>query len=57
MASLMIVNEYLDAAVSDESSSHLTYEAPAPVACEIPNGGFKAWLQVVGAFCIFLNTW
>ena len=22
-----------------------------------PNGGFKAWTQVVAAFAIFLNTW
>ena len=22
-----------------------------------PNGGFRAWLQVLSAFCIFLNTW
>ena len=24
---------------------------------EIPDGGLFAWLQVAGAFCIFLNTW
>jgi hypothetical protein len=23
----------------------------------IPNGGLKAWLQVAGAFVLFLNTW
>jgi hypothetical protein len=23
----------------------------------IPNGGSKAWLQVLGAFFIFFNTW
>ena len=23
----------------------------------IPNGGLKAWLQVVAAFFIFFNTW
>ncbi len=23
----------------------------------IPDGGFFAWLQVAGAFCIFFNTW
>ena len=22
-----------------------------------PNGGFLAWLQVAGAFCLFFNTW
>ena len=25
---------------------------PAP-----PNGGLKAWLQVLGAFLLFFNTW
>ena len=24
---------------------------------EIPNGGLKAWLQVLGSFMVFLNTW
>ena len=23
----------------------------------IPNGGFRAWLQVVGVFFLFFNTW
>ena len=23
----------------------------------IPNGGLKAWLQVVGVFFVFFNTW
>lgn len=23
----------------------------------IPNGGVQAWLQVLGAFCIYFNTW
>lgn len=35
-----------------EPVSHL-----APVGSEVPNGGFKAWLQVAGAFCLFFNTW
>lgn len=34
---------------------------PAPAkpdpASEIPNGGLKAWLQVLGSFLLFLNTW
>ena len=29
-------------------------EAPSN---KIPDGGFFAWLQVAGAFCIFFNTW
>lgn len=24
---------------------------------QIPNGGFKAWIQVVGSFFLFFNTW
>ena len=24
---------------------------------ETPNGGLTAWLQVAGAFCLYLNTW
>ena len=27
------------------------------VAQSPPDGGFIAWLQVAGAFCLFLNTW
>ena len=23
----------------------------------VPDGGFRAWLQVAGTFCIYLNTW
>lgn len=23
----------------------------------VPNGGLKAWLQVLGAFMLFFNTW
>ena len=58
MASRKTPNEHFDAEkVSGEPSSPLTHEESDPVACEIPNGGFTAWLQVVGAFCIFLNTW
>jgi hypothetical protein len=24
---------------------------------ETPNGGFRAWLQVAGVFCLYFNTW
>lgn len=27
--------------------------APGPP----PNGGLQAWLQVLGGFCLFFNTW
>lgn len=29
----------------------------SPVSNEIPNGGLLAWLQVVGAFFLFMNSW
>ena len=38
-----------------------TKEVPAETlqksSDKIPDGGFFAWLQVAGAFCIFFNTW
>jgi hypothetical protein len=30
---------------------------PSKQSNEIPNGGLKAWLQVLGSFLLFLNTW
>ena len=24
---------------------------------EVPDGGFRAWVQVASTFCIYLNTW
>lgn len=30
--------------------------APAP-ASEIPDGGWKAWTQVLGAHFLFYNSW
>ena len=32
-------------------------EEPNSSEDEIPNTGFLAWLQVVGSFFIFFNTW
>jgi hypothetical protein len=45
--------------VSKEEESH---EPPQPVVSnnqinEIPNGGLKAWLQVLGSFFLFFNSW
>ena len=31
--------------------------AQQPAPSTIPNGGFNAWLQVAGSFCLFFNTW
>lgn len=39
---------------------HAREEAAATLEAssnKIPDGGFFAWLQVAGAFCIFFNTW
>jgi hypothetical protein len=33
-----------------------TPELPGPSGGP-PNGGFEAWLQVVGAFFLFMNSW
>jgi len=30
---------------------------PHPNSNTPPKEGLVAWLQVVGAFCVFLNTW
>lgn len=31
---------------------------PTPVVVnQPPNGGFKAWMQVFGAFLLFFNSW
>ena len=32
-------------------------EAPAQEYDPPPNGGLEAWLQVVGSFLLFFNTW
>lgn len=34
-----------------------TQAAPPVVASQPPNGGVKAWLQVLGSFILFFNTW
>lgn len=44
------------------NSSHLERKAeespPQPKPADgIPNGGLRAWLQVLGSFMVFLNTW
>lgn len=49
---------------SDVESNKMSRAAPAAAAAPLapaiappPNGGTKAWLQVLGAFLIVLNTW
>lgn len=42
---------------SQSSSPEPKSEESQPPPNPIPNGGFIAWLQVVGSFMAFLNTW
>ena len=46
-ASALYSNESIDDPGKESKPS------PAP----IPNGGLVAWLQVVGAFFLFFNSW
>jgi hypothetical protein len=47
-----------DAAQSDIKDGSAKAEPPkAPPIAEIPNGGFKAWTQVVGSFFLYFNGW
>ena len=32
-------------------------EEPASQLLDPPNGGLTAWLQVLGSFCLYFNTW
>ncbi|KAK0515033.1 hypothetical protein JMJ35_002412 [Cladonia borealis] len=45
-----------DIPLSDRSLDDLVKEAP-PLVDDIPNGGVTAWLQVVGSFFLFFNSW
>ena len=42
-------------AQTNPSNSNAT--TPSPSATGFPDGGLKAWLQVLGAFCIYFSTW
>lgn len=45
------------ASLEIQSSNLVTEKKPPPdAAASIPNGGLTAWLQVVGAFFVFLNS-
>lgn len=38
--------------LSSDSSATIELERKGP-----PNGGLKAWLQILGAFFLYFNTW
>lgn len=41
----------------EEAREELPSVVPKDQNHEIPNGGFKAWLQVLGSFFLFFNSW
>jgi hypothetical protein len=41
----------------EEAREELPSVAPKDPNHDIPNGGFKAWLQVLGSFLLFFNSW
>lgn len=44
---------------TDRPANNLVESPPEskPRSSQAPNGGFDAWLQVAGAFVLYLNTW
>lgn len=48
-----------DAHGTEEKDSHESIEPPTKQALipKAPDGGLRAWLQVLGGFIIYLNTW
>ena len=50
-------NEKLDTSSTDVEQDHEALKVEEETPLPPPNGGFNAWLQVAGAFCLFLNTW
>ncbi|KAI9730843.1 MAG: hypothetical protein M1834_005561 [Cirrosporium novae-zelandiae] len=44
--------------LKEQSGEPPKQESPIPdTTSEIPNGGLKAWLQVLGSFLLFFNSW
>ncbi|KAF2235971.1 MFS general substrate transporter [Viridothelium virens] len=46
-----------DVTAAGEAESLVDESHPVTSSPEIPDGGLLAWLQVLGAFCLYLNTW
>ena len=45
-------------AVENKSSPHsLQTQESSEAPSAVPDGGFLAWLQCFGAFCVYFNTW
>lgn len=48
----------LNAGITSEvQESEPQHEADEVKPDEVPDGGTTAWLQVLGSFCLFWNTW
>lgn len=52
----------LDTTTADRSSEGTSLDASKEASASsslntIPNGGLDAWLQVVGSFFLFFNSW
>lgn len=48
---------YLHRTLSQLKDAIIEKEPPPPPKSTKPNGGSRAWLQVAGAFFLYLNTW
>lgn len=46
-----------EANVGMDAASRVQSRASARTLSAIPDGGVTAWLQVLGAFMLFFNTW
>lgn len=47
-------------AVASSGSGVLSSDSSATIELELegpPNGGLKAWVQILGAFFLYFNTW
>jgi hypothetical protein len=46
-----------NAAALPPASSEVSTDATATAPDPHKDGGLVAWLQVLGAFCVYFNTW
>jgi hypothetical protein len=54
-----ITKEPTENSSSPEDTTSTPPSSGNPVAApdSIPNQGLRAWMQVVGSFCLYFNTW
>ena len=41
----------------DEEAQQQQPPPPPPTGSDMPDGGLQAWLQIFGAFCLYMNSW